>query len=267
MNNGIRIGILIIAHLFTVASSISQIINIDKTDTAAYIKKAVWSGSISLGMEVDKQKQTLFDASNFVDLSLQKYHEFYIVSASNRFTYNGSNDFLNTGYAHFRWRHNYKNKWHPETYIQYQWDDKLGMKSRFVTGENIRYNLWRNQNWEMSFATGLMYENETWNYVAVDSAKIPVNHPDVQTSHLKSNSYVKWDVKISANSNFSFIVFYQALFNHFFQPRIASTLSVDAAISKHFLLDFRFSDLYDAAPVVPIIHFYYNAAYGLVYKF
>ena len=267
MKSHLKVVFFILFGLSNACHSFSQIINIDKTDTAAYVKKPVLNGSISLGLEVDKQKQTLFDASNFFDLSLQKYHEFYILSASNRFTYNGSNDFLNTGYAHLRWRHNYKNKWHPETYIQYQWDDKLGMKSRFVTGENIRYNLWRNQNWEMSFATGLMYEHEIWDYIAVDSAKTPVDHPDVHTDHVKSNSYIKWDVKISANSNFSFIVFYQALYNHFFQPRIASDLSFDAAISKHFLLDIKFSDLYDAAPVVPIIKFYYNLSYNLMYKF
>ena len=267
MKSHLKVVFFILFGLLNACHSFSQIINIDKTDTAAYVKKPVLNGSISLGLEVDKQKQTLFDASNFFDLSLQKYHEFYILSASNRFTYNGSNDFLNTGYAHLRWRHNYKNKWHPETYIQYQWDDKLGMKSRFVTGENIRYNLWRNQNWEMSFATGLMYEHEIWDYIAVDSAKTPVYHPDVQTDHVKSNSYIKWDVKISANSNFSFIVFYQALYNHFFQPRIASNLTFDAAISKHFLLDIKFSDLYDAAPVVPIIKFYYNLSYNLMYKF
>ncbi len=267
MSNHSKTGFLVFAFLFIVCPSYSQIINIDKTDTAAYTKKAVLNGSMSLGLEVDKQKQTLFDASNFFDLSLQKYREFYILSASNRFTYNGSSDFLNTGYAHLRWRHNYKNKWHPETYVQYQWDDKLGMRSRFVAGENLRFNLWRDQNWEMSFATGLMYENEIWDYVAVDSAKIPIDHPDVRTSHVKSNSYVKWDVKISETSNFSFIVFYQALFDHFFQPRIASTLSFNAAISRHFALDAHLSGLYDAAPVVPIIHFYYNLAYSLVYKF
>ncbi len=77
--------------------SFSQIINIDKTDTDSYVRKALIQGNLSLGMEVDKQKTTLFDASNFFDVSLQKFHEFYILSASNRFTYNGGNDFLNAG--------------------------------------------------------------------------------------------------------------------------------------------------------------------------
>jgi hypothetical protein len=267
MNNSWKAVWFVLLATSRVCTSFSQIIYIDKTDTSAYVRKALLNGTISLGMEVDKQKQTLFDASNFLDLSLQKFREFYILSASNRFTYNGSSDFLNTGYAHFRWRHNYKNKWHPETYLQYQWDDKLGMKSRFVAGENIRHTLLQNQLSSLSIASGLMYENETWDYIAVDSSKTPVNHPDVHASHVKSNSYVKYDIRVSSASNFSIIVFYQALVNHFFQPRIAANLDFNAAISKHFLLDIKFSDLYDAAPVVPIIHFYYTLAYSLMYKF
>lgn len=67
----------------------AQIINIDKTDTSDYAKKADWNASVSLGLEVDKQKSAQVDASNYLDASLQKYRRLYILSASNRFTYNG----------------------------------------------------------------------------------------------------------------------------------------------------------------------------------
>ena len=267
MNSNLRTVILVMICITSSVSSFSQIINIDKSDTAAYENKAVWNGNISLGLEVDKQKTTLFDASNFLDVSLQKYHELFVLSASSRFTYNGPNDFLNAGYVHLRWRHNYKDKWHPESFVQYQWDNARGIVRRYLGGENIRYNLFRSNTWEMSFATGVMYEDEIWNYIAVDSSKIPVNNPDVHRSHFKSNSYIKWDGKVSANSTFSFIVFYQALFDHFFKPRIATSINYDVDISKKFTLDVKLSSLYDAAPVVPIINFYYNFSYGLVYKF
>ena len=267
MNSRFRFTILvIITHSITILS-FSQIINIDKTDTDAYVKKQVWNGNISLGLEVDKQKTTLFDASNFLDGSLQKFHELFVLSASSRFTYNGPNDFLNAGYVHLRWRHNYKDKWHPESFVQYQWDNARGIKRRYLAGENIRYNLFRSNTWEMSFATGLMYEDEIWTYTAVDSSKIPFIHPDVHHSHLKSNSYIKWEGKVSANSRFSFIVFYQALFDRFFKPRIATSLNYNVDVSKHFSLDIKFSSLYDAKPVVPIADFYYNFSYNLAYKF
>jgi len=245
----------------------AQIINIDKTDTSDYIKKAVWNGNISAGMEVDKQKNTLLDASNFADISLQKYKELFVFSASNRFTYDGSQDFLNTGYVHLRCRHQYKENLHPETYVQYQWDEERGMKHRFVTGENLRYSFWHHHNWQMAFATGIMYENELWDYRAVDSAKIPSNPVNQERSIIKSNSYLKWEGKLSTVSNISVIIFYQAPFNDFFKPRVSTAIKFDIDISRHFSLSISYSGLYDAKPVVPIFNFYYAFSNSLVYKF
>ncbi len=82
MNSRSRFTILFIITSTITISSFSQIINIDKTDTDAYVKKQVWNGNIALGLEVDKQKTTLFDASNFLDGSLQEFHELFVLSAS-----------------------------------------------------------------------------------------------------------------------------------------------------------------------------------------
>lgn len=248
-------------------SSIAQIINIDKTDTSDYIKKAIWNGNIALGLEVDKQRTTLADASNFVDISLQKYKELFVFSASNRFTYAGNEDFLNTGYVHLRWRHNYKETFHPETYSQYQWDAERGMIHRFVTGINLRYNFWHRHNWQMALATGIMYENELWDYRAVDSNKIPPNPVQQQSSKFKSNSYLKWEGKLSPVSSISVIIFYQAPFNDFFTPRISTSIQFNVDISKHFSLNISYSGLYDDKPVVPIFKFYYAFSNNLLYKF
>lgn len=259
--------ILFMSLLLTAGNCLAQIINIDKTDTSDYVRKAVWNGSVSLGLEVDKQKSALVDASNFLDASLQKWRELYILSASNRFTNNGNQSFLNTGYVHLRWRHNYKEQLHPETFVQYQWDDAIGMVHRFVAGENLRYNFWHRRSWEMTVATGIMYEAEEWNYTAVDSAKIPPNPVNQKSKELKSNSYIKFQGKVSSTSNMSIILFYQAAFNDFFKPRISGVISFDAAISKHFTLGIKYNALYDLGPVVPIFKFYYSFSTALAYQF
>jgi hypothetical protein len=256
-----------IVLIVAAATGRAQIINIDKTDTAAYIKKAVWNGNISLDLEVDKQKSTLFDASNFLNLSLQQWRELFILSASDRFTYAGSNNYLNKGFVHLRWRHNYKEQLHPESFVQYQWDDALGMLHRFVAGENLRYNFWHRRAWEMSVATGVMYEDELWNYTAVDSSKVPAPAVNQHSREIKSNNYIKWEGKISATSNISIILFYQAAFNDFFKPRISGVINFDTEISKHFALGIKYSGLFDAGPVVPIFKFYYNYSTALEYKF
>jgi Protein of unknown function, DUF481 len=260
------IACLLLLILVAIAGK-AQIINIDKTDTSDYTKKADWNGNVSLDLEVDKQKSTLFDASNFLNISLQKLQELFILSASDRFTYNGPNSYLNKGYVHLRWRHHYKEQLHPETYVQYQWDDGLGMLHRFVAGENLRYNFWHHHAWEMTVATGIMYEDELWNYTAVDSSKIPLQPVNQKSQQIKWNNYIKWEGKISATSDISIIVFYQAAFNDFFKPRISGVINFNTEISKHFALGIKYNGLYDAGPVVPIFKFYYNYSTGLVYKF
>ncbi len=259
--------IIVFLFLFLVMNSHAQIINIDKVDTTAYIKKAIWDGTLSSGLEIDKQKATLYDASNFLDVSMQKYHELFIFSASERFTYNGPQDILNTGYLHLRWRHDYKNQLHGESYVQYQWDGKIGLRNRVVTGANIRYNFWHRRLWEMTFATGLMYENETWDYDAVDSTKIPPNPVDVKTSLIKSNSYIKWEGKITPHANIAIAIFYQGTFDNFLQPRVATNLSFDVDISNHFSLGLKYAGVYNSKPVVPIFNFYYSLSNSLTYKF
>jgi hypothetical protein len=255
------------ALLLSFHFSFSQIITIDRTDTSAYRKEAVWSGNVALALEIDKQSTTLFDASNFLDVSLQKNKELLIGSASNRFTNDGSTSFLNTGYVHLRWRHSYKDKLHPETFTQYQWDAQRGMVYRYLAGGNLRYNFWHRRKWEMTFGEGAFYENEQWNYTAVDSLKIPPQPIDQKVSRLRSNSYIKWEGSPSPNSDFAAVVFYQASYSDFFRPRVSVRINFDVSVSKHFSLAVAYNGLYDAKPVVPIFNYYYNLSSGVAYKF
>ena len=246
----------------------AQILTIDQTDTSDYVKKTVCNGDLSIAIEGDKQKTLLLDATNAFNFQLQHYKELLILAASYRFTYDGGQDFLNSGYIHLRWRHDYKNAWQPESFVQYQWDNSRGMLRRFIAGENARYSFWHKNNWELSLASGIMYETETWNYIAVDSALKPPVENNQTTSLLKSNNYIKLEGKVSANSNLSFIVFYQAPFNNFFTHyRIANSIKFSVGFSKHFDFAIAFASLYDSKPVVPIGKFYYNFSNGIAYKF
>src|ERR1700741_1608655 len=120
--------IFLCAPFFILSSSLrSQILNIDKTDTSDYIRKSKISLNFSTGLEIDKQKTTLYDATNTAEVMWQQYKELFILAASYRFTYNGPDDILNAGYIHLRYRHNYKNRIQPEPFLQYQWDSERGI--------------------------------------------------------------------------------------------------------------------------------------------
>lgn len=256
---------LAILIIFFTQKTFAQIVSIDKFDTANYTNKAKWNCNILAGIEVDKQQQTLYDATNSLELSLQKKKNLFLLSSSYRFTYNGPDDILNTGYFHLRFRHNYKNKIQPESFVQYQWDNKRGLDKRFLAGANIRYNAWRGDAFDINAGLGLMYENELWNYSAVDSGKLPANASSIENNFIKINSYIRIDWKASETSNISFKVFLQTLPNSF-KPRIAPNVQWNISAGKHFGFSINFNGIYDIAPVVPISNFYYSLSNSISYK-
>ena len=246
----------------------AQIISIDKIDTTGYKSKALFNLAFGSGLEVDKQKTTVYDATNTLDMSLQKSKELLLLSSGFRFTYNGPDDILNTGFIHLRYRHNYKNKVHPECYAQYQWDNKRGILYRSLAGSNIRWNNYVHPRFNIVLATGVMYEQEQWNYTAVyDSTLIPHNAPSVQTQYIKSNSYIKFEIKVSDNSDFFFTTFLQTRPDRFFiYPRIANVIKWDVNITKHVGIEFNFNSIYDTHPVVPIAPFYFSFSEAITFK-
>ena len=262
MNRFLLLGILILLH----QSIFSQIISVDKADTLSYSHKAKWDGNISEGLEVDKQNTTLWDATNTADFSMSKWKNLFILSASERFTFSGPQDFLNTGYIHLRWKSHYKSKVLPESYVQYQWDDKVGMKYRYVAGENIRYNFIHKDKWDMAFGTGLLYENEKWDYEGVDTNTVHTKGPPVFVQKFKSSSYLKWEGNISSTTTLSTTVFYQGTFDNYLQPRVSTTISLDAAVSSHVSFGIKFYGMYDANPIVPITNFYWSFSNSFTFK-
>ena len=258
-----------ILSLLLAGSSLSlngQILNIDKTDTSDYARKTKASFNLSSGLEVDKQKTTLYDATNTAEMMVQAYKELFIMAASYRFTYNGPDDILNAGYIHLRYRHNYKNLIQPEPFLQYQWDNKRGIRHRAVAGSNIRYNFFRGDHFDINCGLGLMYEVEKWDYTAVDSLKIPANPAPVESDFWKINSYVRLDWKPNDNNEVTFNVFLQTRPDRF-QPRIAPHAQWNIKAGKHLGFSIAYTGLFDTRPVVPIEKFYYSLSNRILVNF
>ena len=243
----------------------SQILNIDKIDTSSYVHKAKISLNINSGLEVDKQKTNLYDATNTLEMMWQQYKELFIVAGSYRFTSNGPDNILNAGYIHVRYRHDYKNKIQPEVFFQYNWDSDRGIIYRILGGANVRYNLFRGDRFDFNAGLGLMHESEKWNYNGVDSSKIPVNTMPVTESHWKINSYLRLDWKPNGNNDITFNIFLQTRPDRF-EPRIAPSAQWDIKAGRHVGFSISISTLYDSAPVVPIDNFYYSMSYSLLFK-
>lgn len=240
----------------------AQILNIDKPDTAGYSPAAKWAFQFNTGLEIDRQKTTLYDASNAAELLLQKDKSLALFSSSYRFTYNGPDDFLNTGYLHLRYRYRYRDRFEPETFVQYQWDNVRGLEHRFLYGANERFNFDKRGTLQGNAGIGLFFERERWNYAGVDSSKLPAAPVPITNNYIKLNTYLRFDWKASTNSDLVFVVFLQGRPDAY-QPRVAPSVQWNVSASRHIGLTLAFASVYDAAPVVPIHHFYYSLSNGI----
>lgn len=241
----------------------AQILNIDKTDTTDYVHHAKFDFNLNSGLEIDRQRTVLYDATNTAEAMLQQYKELFILAASYRFTYNGPDDILNAGFVHLRYRHNYKNKLQPEPFLQYQWDNKRGIEHRMLAGANLRYNITKGQGFEFNCGLGLMYEEEKWDYVGVDSAKIPTDVTPVTNYFTKINTYIRFTWDPNSSNDITFNVFLQTRPDRF-KPRIAPHAQWNVKAGKHVALSVSFTGLYDTAPVVPIEKFYFSLSNGIL---
>lgn len=241
----------------------AQILNIDKTDTTDYVHHAKVDFNLNTGLEIDKQKTVLYDASNTAEAMWQQYKELFILAASYRFTYNGPDDILNAGYIHLRYRHAYKAKLQPEPFVQYQWDNKRGIERRMLAGANLRYNITKGERFDFNCGIGPMYEEEKWDYIAVDSSKLPADPTPVLNKLLKINSYVRLTWKPNDYNDITCNVFLQTRPNRF-KPRLAPHAQWNVKVGKHVDLAVSFTGLYDTSPVVPIEKFYFSLSDGVL---
>jgi len=264
MNRQILLGLMVVC-LIPVALK-AQILNIDRTDTADYTPKPKFAFNLNTGLEIDKQKSTLYDATNTAEAMWQQNKELFIMAASDRFTYNGPDDILNAGFVHLRYRHGYKNKIQPEPFVQYQWDNKIGIIYRYVAGANARYNITRGERFDFNCGLGLMYEGEKWDYSAVDSLKIPANATPITRELVKINSYIRLNWQPNDKSDIIFNIFLQTRPDRF-KPRIAPHAQWNIKAGKHIDFSIAFTGLYDTAPVVPIEKFYYSLSNGILLNF
>lgn len=244
----------------------AQILNIDKTDTSDYKHESKINFNFNSGLEIDRQKNVLYDATNTAEVMWQHYKDLFIVSGSYRFTYNGPDDILNAGYIHLRYRYGYKNKIQPEPFVQYQWDNKRGIKRRVLGGSNIRYNITKGERIDFNCGLGLMYEEEKWDYIAVDSAKLPADITPVIKKLIKINSYIRLTWKPNENNDITCNIFLQTRPDRF-KPRIAQHAQWNIKAGKHVDFSVAFTGLYDTSPVVPIEKYYFSLSNGILLTF
>jgi len=253
-----------LALLLSAADTHAQVLNLDKVSASADSTKK-WSVALQAGADFSSEKN-VFDWDTRADITkfMPQHHLLSVIFLNSLISSSGS-DLQNAGFIHLRFRDNDTRRLSPEYFTQYQWDDLRGMVNRYLIGTNLRIGIIETKTLDFYAGIGLMYEWEKWNFDGVDSAKLPSAQPRyVNSALVKLNQYFKISVKLFKTTDFTFTNYFQARPDkHINTPRVADFIQWNIPLSKKFSINFNMESIYDAAPVVPIRHFYYSYITGV----
>src|SRR5690606_33639896 len=157
----IIVGILQIGSLNTIHA---QILNVEKSrikeDSANYI---VGKAGLSFNLH-NRNVNDDGNTENFIGLTfngdiayMTERHSYMLINYL-AYTSLGDNSAIHTGYSHFRTNFFRKARISNEVFTQYQYDLGRGLDSRWLAGTGFRIVLVGEENTELIFGPGIMYE-------------------------------------------------------------------------------------------------------------
>lgn len=260
-----------IIGLFFLNSSFcsGQILNVEKKrlrgDSVNY-----FLGVFGLSFNANNQSLTGDGTEkSFVGLSANSdlayfstHHSFLLIG---QLQYNAtSEEAINSaGYGHFRINWLRKKIVSYENFLQIQYDQGRGMRSRRLAGGGLRFRIYREEKSSLLAGIGIMYEQEEWEEPG-ESTEV------VNLALWKNTSYVTSRLQLRDNIAFGSIVYFQTGFDanqDFFRHRVSADVNILVNITSKLALQTSAGIAYENRPVVPIPKFIYRVTNGLQISF
>lgn len=248
---------LLISLLFTLNSAIqAQILNVERT--RARVDTAGWHGQIQLNASLSQYSERIMELSNASNLSyFSRKHAYMLLNKINAVNLNGRS-LISSGYVHLRATFQRTKPLSPEAFLQYQYNNNLGLENRTVAGAGLLYTFYENDQFTASFSSGVMSEYERWK-----------NSNDQVTENqlLKSTNNLMLRGQISPTSSFVLIGYYQFRPDEFLSARSILESQLSAQVNDHISLSLSFSSSYDASPVIQTQEWVYELKNGISISF
>lgn len=257
---------IIIFFLFFLPSAYCQILNTDGIGRPVDSSN-VFNAMFDFGLTINKQNSLLIAMDTKAELSYWHKNNSLIFSSNFALFRTGSQNLLNGGYAHLRFRMRQNKLLQPEFSAQYQLDNIRGMKERILAGAKMRFRILDKTNISLFAALGAMYEFEKWDYSGIRPEFTFV--ADTIFNHfIKVNSYISYRQVINNFATLNVVVYYQArLDRYFILPRVSFDAQMNFKFTKHISFAVKANVFYDAAPPVPIYNTYYSIVNKVIFSF
>jgi len=237
----------------------AQVLNVESFRTQADIDTtAAWSGETVFDVTLSKFNERVFKLGNETNAAyFTGRHRYLFLTSVELINVDGAS-VISNGYFHLRGTFNDNRSFSPEIFSQYQYNENLGLKERFLAGSAVRYRFLNRPAIRGSVVTGAMFEHEKWGLSDQES---------VENQFIKSTSSIAIRGQLSPTTQLLVIGYYQARPDQFFKPRITSENQLNMTISRHLTFRVRFTLTYDVEPIIDTPNLIYTLRNGLIISF
>jgi hypothetical protein len=248
---------LFIVSLFFIADSVqAQVLNVERVRAEA--DTTGWTGEIGADFALNKYNDRVIKVGNQANMAYFSHRHAYMLLSSIDLVNVDGNSLVSNGYVHLRSTLLRKESFSPELFVQYQYNNNLGLRNRALAGGGVQYTFLARPNIRGHISTGLMFEHEEW---GVD------NNTSVENNLIKSTSNLSIRGRINPQTSVTIIGYYQARPDKFFKPRATSENQLNINISQNLIFRVNFTLMYDFDPVVDVPNLTYELKNGIVLSF
>lgn len=234
-------------------TALSQVLNVERFRGAAV--ETGWAGELKFDVSLSKYRDNIIRLGNEANAAYYSpRHSYLLLNSIDLVNVDGA-DLVSKGFVHLRSTLFRQDAWSPELFVQYQYNQNLGMQRRALAGALIKHRFLDRENVRGHISTGGMFEYERW---AVD------NGEDIENHFFKNSTNIVLRGDVNRQTGITLIGYYQARPTEFLEPRIISENRLSIRMTERITFMVNFTLSYDFNPVIDIPSLTYELKNGVV---
>jgi hypothetical protein len=247
-----RLLLVFLWILFHVASQ-AQIVNIE-TQRKGEDNKPFF-GKTDLSFNVNKTTSLILSGRNQTQLQYHHLRNKYIFLSDLQMMMVDTVRYLNNGFLHFRYNHDFKNEWLiAEAFTQVQYNRIQKILRRFLWGAGTRFLIINNEKYKVFAGLATMYEFELY----IDNTF---------QDKVRMSNYFTLDFNPLPHIRLRHTTYYQPNISMFSDYRLTNETSMEATIYKGLSFKSQFNHYFDSKPAPAVQKVFYSFSNGLIYRF
>jgi hypothetical protein len=202
-------------------------------------------------------KITDIDASLILQVRSKNKKDILLLLGNYELLRTSTESLTNTGFGHIRFTHKFNSFFRLEAFSQYQTNENLHLKNRYLLGFGPRLRVFNRKNADSAF--GCLYMAE-WEEITEALPETILYHR--LSSYLSFNFVIKEDF-----CEITSITYYQPLITDFGDYRLSNNTSLHIKLFKNLGFETGVKYSFDSQPPLGVINNSFSTTMGVKYKF